>query len=93
VTSTPPSPPGSAASRRPRPGCRARQLRGHLTLLRREAARRFVQRATAAEAAAGRMHSDRLHVAVLPFVDEPPTGTAPPPRRRPRPASTAPSSR
>lgn len=58
---------------------RARQLRGHLTLLRREAARRFVQRATAAEAAAGRVRSDRLHVAVLPFVNEPPTGAAPPP--------------
>jgi len=62
---------------------RALQLRGHLTLLRREAARRFVQQATAAEAAAGPVRSDRRgdrrHVAVLPFVNEPPTGAAPPP--------------
>lgn len=62
---------------------RARQLRGHLTLLRREAARRFVQQATRAEAAPGPLRSDRrgdrLHVAVLPFVNEPPAGAAPPP--------------
>lgn len=48
---------------------RARQLRGHLTLLRREAARRFVQSATAAEAAPGLRRTDRLHVAVLPFAN------------------------
>jgi TolB-like protein len=62
---------------------RALQLRGHLTLLRREAARRFVQQATRAEATAGPVHSDRRsdrrHVAVLPFVNEPPAGAAPPP--------------
>lgn len=58
---------------------RARQLRGHLTLLRREAARRFVQQATRAEAAPGLLRSDRRHVAVLPFVNEPPAGAAPPP--------------
>jgi TolB-like protein len=58
---------------------RARQLRGHLTLLRREAARRFVQRATAAEATPDLRRSNRLHVAVLPFAGVPPTGSAPPP--------------
>jgi TolB-like protein len=52
---------------------RARQLRGHLTLLRREAARRFVQRATAAEAATGQRRTDRLHVAVLPFANAVPS--------------------
>jgi TolB-like protein len=52
---------------------RARQLRGHLTLLRREAARRFVQRATAAEAATGLRRTDRLHVAVLPFANAVPS--------------------
>jgi hypothetical protein len=45
---------------------RARQLRGHLTLLRREAARRFVQRTTAAEAVTGLRRTDRPHVAELP---------------------------
>jgi len=58
---------------------RALQLRGHLTLLRREAARRFVQQATRAEATTGTLQSDPRHVAVLPFVNEPPTGAAPPP--------------
>lgn len=46
---------------------RARQVRGHLTLLDREAARRFVQRAASAEAQHGLPRTDRLHVAVLPF--------------------------
>lgn len=46
---------------------RARQLRGHLTLLDREAARRFVQRAAAQESARPFIRTDRLHVAVLPF--------------------------
>ncbi|MCA3242975.1 MAG: hypothetical protein ING89_16905 [Rubrivivax sp.] len=55
---------------------RARQLRGHLTLLRREAARRFVQRATAAEAVTGLRRTDRLHVAVLPFANAVPSASA-----------------
>lgn len=46
---------------------RARQVRGHLTLLDREAARRFVQRAAAQEGARPTLRTDRLHVAVLPF--------------------------
>lgn len=57
---------------------RARQLRGHLTLLRREAARRFVQRATAAEAATGQRRTDRLHVAVLPFANAVPSPSSSP---------------
>lgn len=51
----------------PRGLARARQLRGHLTLLDREAARRFVQRAVAQEAQRSAAPGDRLHVAVLPF--------------------------
>lgn len=54
---------------------RARQLRGHLTLLQREAARRFVQQASSTEAAQGGRPTNRLHVAVLPFGNE--QGTAP----------------
>ena len=57
---------------------RARQLRGHLTLLRREAARRFVQRATAAEAVTGLRRTDRLHVAVLPFANAVPSPSSSP---------------
>ncbi len=45
----------------------ARLVRGHLTLLDREAARRFVQRAAAAERQGPALPTDRLHVAVLPF--------------------------
>ena len=46
---------------------RARQVRGHLTLLDREAASRFVQRAAAQEGARPFLRTDRLHIAVLPF--------------------------
>lgn len=58
---------------------RAREVRGHLTLLDREAARRFVQRATANEAAQAFVRTDRWHVAVLPFVSQAPAagGAAP----------------
>ena len=45
----------------------ARTVRGHLTLLDREAARRFVQRVAAAEKDGPALPTDRLHVAVLPF--------------------------
>jgi TolB-like protein len=55
---------------------RARQLRGHLTLLQREAARRFVVQATAREAAPGLLRTDRLHVAVLPFATVSPPAAA-----------------
>jgi TolB-like protein len=51
---------------------RAREVRGHLTLLDREAARRFVQRATANEAARVQVPTDRWHVAVLPFASQSP---------------------
>lgn len=50
----------------------AREVRGHLTLLDREAARRFVQRATAAEARQAYVRTDRWHVAVMPFSSPPP---------------------
>jgi TolB-like protein len=58
---------------------RAREVRGHLTLLDREAARRFVQRATANEAAQAFARTDRWHVAVLPFASQVPAagGAAP----------------
>ena len=45
----------------------ARLVRGHLTLLDREAARRFVQRVAAAERQGPALPAGRLHVAVLPF--------------------------
>lgn len=67
---------------------RARQLRGHLTLLRREAARRFVQRATAAEAVTGLRRTDRLHVAVLPFANAVPSASA---NTSPSPPAPAPA--
>ncbi|RVU45313.1 CsgG/HfaB family protein [Rubrivivax rivuli] len=65
---------------------RARQVRGHLTLLDREAARRFVQRAAASEAQLGALRTDRLHVAVLPFDIR---GPAPAPGTAPAPAPAA----
>ena len=46
---------------------RARQTRGHLTLLRRESGRRFARRAAAQEQARPSLATDRLHVAVMPF--------------------------
>ncbi len=55
---------------------RARQVRGHLTLLDREAARRFVQRAAAQEAARELPPTDRLHIAVLPFANLAPAAAA-----------------
>lgn len=51
---------------------RARELRGHLTLLEREAARRFVQGAAAREAQQAFVRTDARHVAVLPFVSHSP---------------------
>ncbi len=65
---------------------RARQVRGHLTLLDREAARRFVQRAAASEAQLGGLRTDRLHVAVLPFDIR---GPSPAPGAAPAPAPAA----
>ena len=52
----------------------ARLVRGHLTLLDREAARRFVQRVAAAEKSGPALPTDRLHVAVLPFSSRAPGG-------------------
>jgi TolB-like protein len=60
---------------------RAREVRGHLTLLDREAARRFVQRATANEAALALARTDRWHVAVLPFAGVSPAAGAPAPEQ------------
>ena len=45
----------------------ARTVRGHLTLLDREAARRFVQRVAATEKDGPALPTDRMHIAVLPF--------------------------
>ena len=53
----------------------ARLARGHLTLLDREAARRFVQRVATAERQGPALPAGRLHVAVLPF-----SSSAPPVR-------------
>ena len=50
----------------PRQQPRARQVRGYLTLLDREAARRFAQRAAAQEQARQSAPAGRLHVALLP---------------------------
>ncbi len=66
------------AAQAPSTLARARQVRGHLTLLDREAARRFVQRAAAREAAQPFLRADRLHVAVLPFGSLGPAGVGAP---------------
>jgi TolB-like protein len=52
---------------------RARELRGHLTLLEREAARRFVQGAASREAQQAFVRTDARHVAVLPFASVSPS--------------------
>lgn len=54
----------------------ARLVRGHLTLLDREAARRFVQRMASAEQQSPARPASRLHVAVLPFVSQAPPAAA-----------------
>jgi len=46
---------------------RTRQVRGYLTLLQREAARRYATRVAAGERDAVRTATDRLHVALFPF--------------------------
>lgn len=46
---------------------RTREVRGYLTLLQRESARRFASQAVATEKAADLRKTDRLHVALLPF--------------------------
>ncbi|MEW5787343.1 MAG: CsgG/HfaB family protein [Pseudomonadota bacterium] len=53
---------------------RARDVRGYLTLLEREAAKRFARQAVAQEQAAGLLKTDRLHVALLPFRSKDATG-------------------
>lgn len=45
----------------------ARAVRGYLTLLEREAAKRFAKQAMATEKASGFLQTDRYHVALLPF--------------------------
>lgn len=62
---------------------RSRQLRGHLTLLEREAARRFVQKAVASESGLASARPNRLNVAVLPFSNQLPPGAATPPASPP----------
>jgi TolB-like protein len=57
---------------------RARQLRGWLTLLERESARRFVQQGASRESAAFAPAANRLHVAVLPFRSEGPNAAKDP---------------
>lgn len=49
-----------------------RKLRGYLTLLEREAARRFARQAAAGERAAAQAPADRLHVALFPLRAEGP---------------------
>lgn len=46
---------------------RTRAVRGYLTLLQRETAKRFAKQAVAAEQAGGYVKTDRFHVALLPF--------------------------
>ncbi len=46
---------------------RTQAVRGYLTLLQRETARRFAKQAVAAEQAGGYAKTDRFHVALLPF--------------------------
>jgi TolB-like protein len=61
----------------PRQLPQARTVRGYLTLLDREAARRFAKRATAGERSAGFARTDRLHVALFPFTNQGPAGAPP----------------
>lgn len=51
---------------------RARRLRGHLTLLERESARRYARAAAAREKAGAYQPTDRLHVALFPFGNQGP---------------------
>ncbi len=53
---------------------RARQLRGWLTLLERQAAQRFAQAAVARERSGAFQPTNRLHVAVFPFAAQGPGG-------------------
>jgi tetratricopeptide (TPR) repeat protein len=53
---------------------RARQLRGYLTLLDREAARRFARQAAARERSGAFSATDRLHVALFPLQNQGPAG-------------------
>lgn len=66
----------------PRQLAQAKKVRGYLTLLDREAARRFARRAAAGERSAALAPTDRLHVALFPFANEAPAAPAgaPPPQ-------------
>ncbi len=55
-----------------------KKVRGYLTLLDRESAKRFAQRAAAGEGSALFAPADRLHVALFPFANQGPGGAAPP---------------
>ena len=57
---------------------RSRKLRGYLTLLERESARRFAKQAAASEKSATRLPTDRLHVALFPFQIQGPATAGPP---------------
>ncbi len=61
----------------PRPLPQAKKVRGYLTLLDREAARRFAKRAAAGERAAPFAPGSRLHVALFPFSNLGPAGATP----------------
>ena len=61
----------------PTRSAQSRKLRGYLTLLDREAAKRFAQGAAAGERGAPLAPTDRLHVAVFPFTSQAAGGAAP----------------
>ena len=55
---------------------RTQTVRGYLTLLERESAKRFAREAVAAERTAGRLKTDRFHVALIPFRNQDPSPEA-----------------
>lgn len=54
-----------------------RKVRGHLTLLERESARRFAKQVAAREKSAAHVPSDRLHIALFPFQNQGPQAAGP----------------
>lgn len=55
----------------------AKTIRGYLTLLQAEAAKRLLRQAIAEEQAGGYAPADRLHLAVFPFQNQAPPGSPP----------------
>jgi curli biogenesis system outer membrane secretion channel CsgG len=72
----------------PRHLAQAQQVRGYLTLLDREAARRFARRAAAGERSAAFAPTDRLHVALFPFTNQGPNAPTRAGAQRPDAAPT-----